>query len=67
MIDYTFNLSDTLAFNDTVINGTSGYTSSYVILYGMDFLVALNVLQALLLFFLVGYMIIGGEFRWRRS
>lgn len=37
--DYNFTVSDGLVFNDTVVNGTAGYSSGYVVVYGMEWLV----------------------------
>lgn len=39
MNDYNFTLADSLVFNDSVVNGTSSYASSYVVVMGMDFVV----------------------------
>lgn len=50
-LDYNFTVSDGLIFNDTVVNGTVGYSSVYGVVYGMEWvvlclacLVVLNVL-----------------------
>jgi len=39
MNDYNFTLADGLVFNDSVVNGTAGYSSAYVVVAGMDFLI----------------------------
>lgn len=39
MNDYNFTLADSLVFNDSVVNGTVGYSSAYVVVAGMDFLI----------------------------
>lgn len=39
MNDYNFTLADGLVFNDSVVNGTVGYSSAYVVIAGMDFLI----------------------------
>jgi len=39
MNDYNFTLADSLVFNDSVVNGTVGYSSAYVVVVGMDFLI----------------------------
>lgn len=39
MNDYNFTLADSLVFNDSVVNGTVGYSSAYVVIAGMDFLI----------------------------
>ena len=39
MYEYNFTLSDSLVFNDPVVNGTAGYSSAYVVVAGMDFLI----------------------------
>lgn len=57
MDEYNFALSDSLVFNDSVVNGTAGYSSAYVVVAGMDFLIlaaaALLVIQLITL----GYII----------
>ena len=39
MNDFNFTLADGLVFNDSVVNGTAGYSSAYVVVMGMDFVV----------------------------
>lgn len=39
MNDYNFTLADSLVFNDSVVNGTASYSSAYVVVAGMDFLI----------------------------
>lgn len=39
MYEYNFTLSDSLVFNDSVVNGTAGYASAYVVVAGLDFLI----------------------------
>lgn len=39
MYEYNFTLSDSLVFNDSVVNGSSCYESAYVVVAGLDFLV----------------------------
>lgn len=39
MNDYNFTLSDSLVFNDSVLNGTASYSSAYVVVAGLDFLI----------------------------
>lgn len=38
-MDEYFTLSDSLVFNDSVVNGSSCYESAYVVVAGLDFLV----------------------------
>ena len=38
-MDGYFTLSDSLVFNDSVLNGTASYSSAYVVVAGMDFLI----------------------------
>ena len=38
-VDGYFTLSDSLVFNDSVLNGTASYSSAYVVVAGLDFLI----------------------------
>ena len=57
MNDYNFTLADSLVFNDSVVNGTVGYSSAYVVVAGMDFLIlaaaALVVIQLITLAYII--------------
>ncbi len=57
MNDYNFTLADSLVFNDSVINGSASYSSAYVVVAGMDFLIlaaaALVAINLIILAFII--------------
>ena len=63
MNGYNFTLSDALVFNDSVVNGTAGYASAYVVVAGLDLL--LVVVFALLVVSLItlAFVIMGVDLK----
>lgn len=57
-LDYNWTLADSLVFNDSVINGTTGYISSYVVVEGMDLLILLVSTQVVLSLLTIGFVIL---------
>ena len=62
-LEYNWTLADSLVFNDSVVNGTAGYVSSYVVVEGMDLLVLLASAQVALTLFLIGFIILRLDLR----
>ena len=63
MYDYNFTLSDALVFNDSVVNGTAGYTSAYVVVAGMDFLIIAVAALLVTNLVLLAYVIMGVDLK----
>lgn len=57
-LDYNWTLADSLVFNDSVINGTAGYISSYAVVEGMDLLILLVSTQVVLSLLTIGFVIL---------
>lgn len=57
-LEYNWTLADSLVFNDSVINGTAGYISSFVVVEGMDLLILLVSAQVVLSLLTVGFVIL---------
>lgn len=58
MDEINFTLVNGLVFNDSLVNGTPAYYSTYTVVYGIDWLIALQVVQVVLLFFILGWLIL---------
>lgn len=57
-LEYNWTMADGLVFNDSVVNGTAGYVSSFAVVEGMDLLVLLASVQVVLTLFLIGFIIL---------
>ncbi len=57
-LDYNWTLADSLVFNDSVINGTAGYLSSFAVVEGMDLLILLVSAQVVLSLLTIGFVIL---------
>ena len=57
-LEYNWTMADSLVFNDSVVNGTAGYVSSFAVVECMDLLVLLASVQVVLTLFLIGFIIL---------
>lgn len=57
-LEYNWSMADSLVFNDSVVNGTAGYMSSFAVVEGMDLLILLMSAQVVLTLFLIGFIVL---------
>ena len=62
-LDYNWSLADSLVFNDSVVNGTAGYVSSYAVVEGMDLLILLVSTQVVLSLLTLAFVILWRDLR----
>ena len=57
-LEYNWSLADSLVFNDSVVNGTACYISSYAVVEGMDLLILLVSTQVVLSLVILAFVIL---------